>query len=386
MAQVSNHAVRYVTSRRKNKPSVIGWGEFCSSHARVILDVGEIPSRVREALLACPEGVRQSGYKLITANSHPALLGQDELMLWPIGEHPIVRPRKDLSDNSFRCQYEHPNGFLYQGDSLAWLKTLPDSSVHMVFADPPYNIGKADWDTFESHSVYVEWCLEWIKEVSRVLKPQGTFYVCGFSEILADIKSHAAPLFKGCRWLIWHYKNKANLGTDWGRSHESIVHFRKSASTKINIDDIRIPYGAHTLKYPSHPQAATSVYGGKMSGAACNWVPNPKGAKPKDVFDIPTTCNGMGEKTPHPTQKPEELLRKLVLAASKEGDMIIDPFSGSGTTLVVAEQLKRRWLGCDLSEEYNRWAIERITKIPDRTINEWITFDRRTAERRESIR
>jgi site-specific DNA-methyltransferase (adenine-specific) len=152
------------------------------------------------------------------------------------------------------------------------------------------------------------------------------------------------------------------------------------------MDEIRIPYGAHTLKYPSHPQAETSVYGRGSAVPRDHWTPNPKGAKPKDVFDIPTTCNGMGEKTPHPTQKPEELLRRFVLASSCEGDLVIDPFSGSGTTLVVAEQMKRRWMGCDLSEAYNRWAVERLENVPDRSITEWVALDRKTAERRESIR
>ena len=115
-------------------------------------------------------------------------------------------------------------------------------------------------------------------------------------------------------------------------------------------------------------------------------MPHPNGAKPKDVFDIPTTCNGMGEKTPHPTQKPEELLRKLILAASNENDLVIDPFSGSGTTLVVAEQLKRKWMGCDSSLQYNQWAIDRLKNVQPKSIEEWIRFDRNTAERRESIR
>jgi site-specific DNA-methyltransferase (adenine-specific) len=149
---------------------------------------------------------------------------------------------------------------------------------------------------------------------------------------------------------------------------------------------VRIPYGAHTLKYPSHPQAETSAYGKNANKSRENWIPNPKGAKPKDVIDIPTTCNGMGEKTPHPTQKPEELLRKFVLASSSEGDLVIDPFSGSGTTIVVAEQLGRRWMGCDLNAPYNRWAIERIKNVRRMTKDEWIAYDRKTVERRESIR
>lgn len=286
----------------------------------------------------------------------------------------------------FQLQYKHAHGSLYQGNSLDWLESLNDASVDLAFADPPYNIKKADWDNFDNQEQYIEWSVKWIKQVSRILKPSGSLYVCGFSEILADLKHPASKYFKHCRWLIWHYKNKANLGNDWGRSHESIIHFRKSDASKLNIDDVRTPYGAHTLKYPSHPQAQTSAYGKGIKKQRDNWMPHPKGAKPKDVIDIPTTCNGMCEKTPHPTQKPEELLRKFVLASSNEGDRVIDPFSGSGTTIVVAEQLGRFWEACDLNYEYNKWAIKRIESVCRMTKDEWIAHDRKIAERRESIR
>ena len=278
-------------------------------------------------------------------------------------------------------------GALYLGDSLAWLRGLPSASVDLVFADPPYSIGKAKWDLFASHEDYLKWCEDWVSECSRVLTDQGTCYICGFSEILADVKYRTQRFFSGCRWIVWHYKNKANLGLDWGRSHESLLHFRKARSTFINVDDIRIPYSAHTLKYPVHPQAGSSAYGnGKSAVIAAQWRPNKKGAKPKDVFDIPTTCNGMGEKTPHPTQKPEELVRKLVLASSHEGDLVLDPFSGSGTTAVVAQQLHRRWLACDKEPEYNQWAMQRIDHVPDRPVQYWIDLDRNISKRRVSIR
>jgi site-specific DNA-methyltransferase (adenine-specific) len=292
--------------------------------------------------------------------------------------------RQESFTSGVPAQYRHANGVLYQGDSLTWLASLAGESVDLVFADPPYNIKKAEWDNFGSQEDYLAWSLRWLKEAARILKPTGSLYVCGFSELLADIKHLAAQYFKGCRWLVWHYKNKANLGRDWGRAHESILHFRKSAQFRLNQDDVRIPYGAHTLRYPSHPQAETSAYGNGAPRAA--WTPHPQGAKPKDVFDIPTTCNGMGEKTPHPTQKPEELLRKLVLAASRRDDLVIDPFSGSGTTLVVAEQLGRRWMGCELNAEYNQWATQRLENVRRMSQEEWIAFDRRNAERRESIR
>ena len=292
-----------------------------------------------------------------------------------------------VTPEGLKCQFSLADGALFCGDSLRWLSSLPSGCVDLVFADPPYGIGKAEWDVFPDLETYLAWCNEWVREVARILTPTGTCYICGFSEILADVKVAVQCHFKGCRWIVWHYRNKANLGTDWGRSHESILHFRKSASTALNIDDIRIPYGAHTLKYPARAQSGKSSAFAKSSAKGmAEWIPNPLGAKPKDVIDIPTTCNGMGEKTPHPTQKPEELLRKLVLASSKPGDWVLDPFSGSGTTLVAARQLGRHWLGCDLSSEYNEWASQRLRNMQRKSVEEWIAFDRETAMRRESIR
>jgi len=282
--------------------------------------------------------------------------------------------------------YSHPHGELWVGDAIAWLRSLETESVDVVFADPPYNIKKAEWDTFESQEHYVEWSLQWIREAARVLKPTGTLYICGFSEILADLKLSASRYFEGCRWLVWHYKNKANLGSDWGRSHESILHFRKSQQFTFNTDDVRIPYGNHTLKYPEHPQAETSQYGKGSGRQDVLWQPHPRGAKPRDVIEIPTTCNGMHEKTPHPTQKPEELLRKLVLASSNMGDLVVDPFLGSGTTAVVAEQLRRRWKGCDIALEYCQWAARRIELVEDWPVEKWIQYDLENARRRMSIR
>ena len=291
-----------------------------------------------------------------------------------------------LTPNEPKLFYSHPHGEIWLGDAISWLKKISTESVDLIFADPPYNIKKAEWDTFESQQAYIKWSLKWIKEAARILKPHGTLYICGFSEILADLRLPASPYFEGCRWLVWHYKNKANLGSDWGRSHESILHFRKSKKFPFNIDDIRISYGNHTLKYPEHPQAETSQYGKNGNHKDHVWQPHPNGAKPKDVIEVPTTCNGMNEKTPHPTQKPEELVRKFVLASSHPGDIVLDPFLGSGTTAVVAEQLQRNWKGCDNILEYCQWAAYRIEQVQERSIEEWIKLDAENEKRRKSIR
>jgi len=299
--------------------------------------------------------------------------------------------KRETDHNLPRIYYEHPNGQLWLGDSLKWLASLKPESLDLIFADPPYNIGKADWDEFKTPDDYIEWSVRWIEAASVALKPTGSLYICGFSEILADLRRPAARFFAGCKWLVWYYKNKANLGMSWGRSHESIIHFRKSKAFRLNVDDIRIPYGEHTLKYPVHPQAESSQYGGGGNAngkkkSHDHWTPHPGGAKPKDVLEIPVTSNGMKEKTPHPTQKPEELLRRIILSSSRENDLIADPFAGSGTTLVAAEQLKRRWIGCDLNQEYCSWAVLRLERIPQRSVGKWIEFDRLAAKRRESIR
>jgi site-specific DNA-methyltransferase (adenine-specific) len=124
---------------------------------------------------------------------------------------------------------------------------------------------------------------------------------------------------------------------------------------------VRVPYNAHTTRYPARVQAVNSQYGGARARRD-TWTPNPLGAKPRDVFDIPILCNGMGEKTPHPTQKPEDLVRRLVLASSEPGDLVVDPFAGSGTTLVVAARAERRFLGGDSDPRYVGLARERLGK------------------------
>jgi site-specific DNA-methyltransferase (adenine-specific) len=255
--------------------------------------------------------------------------------------------------------FQSPFGSLYNIDAIQFLKSLDNESVDLIFADPPYNIKKAEWDTFHSQKQYVEWSILWIQEAQRILKPHGSLYVCGFSEILADIKWAASYLFTGCKWLVWFYRNKANLGNDWGRSHESILHFRKSKDFIFNINQVRIKYNAHTLKYPIRSQAESSQYNNN-NGKEYIWQPNPLGAKPKDVFEIPTLSNGSWEKTDHTTQKPVELIKKIVLASSNPGQIIVDPFGGSGTTYAVAEAFERKWLGSEKQIEYCNIIKERM--------------------------
>lgn len=295
-----------------------------------------------------------------------------------------------IFDDDEKCQpfccFNHPTGQIWVGDVQTWLESLPNSSADLIFSDPPYNIKKAKWDIFESQQEYIDWVTLWVEQASRILRPTGSLYICGFSEILADIKRPAMKFFESCRWIVWHYKNKANLRNDWGRSHESLLHFRKTRDFTFNIDNVRIPYGKHTQKYPEHPQAETSQYAGNSNHENKIWRPHPRGAKPRDVIEVPVLSNGMPERTKHPTQKPEELIRKIILASSNKNDLVIDPFLGSGTTIVAAEQLGRRWMGCDKSIDYCELAIDRLKRVEYRTIEEWIQLDNDNSNRRKRIR
>jgi site-specific DNA-methyltransferase (adenine-specific) len=268
---------------------------------------------------------------------------------------------KSKKESSVKPYFQTPKGKLYNLDAIEFLKTLENESIDLIFADPPYNIKKAEWDSFASQKEYVEWSLNWIRQAHRVLTHRGSLYVCGFSEILADLKWAAAPIFKGCKWLVWFYRNKANLGNDWGRSHESILHFRKSKDFIFRIDEVRIPYNKHTVKYPKRPQAESSQYTNRNNKKEYIWEPNPLGAKPKDVLEIPTLSNGSWERYKHKTQKPVELLRKIILSSSNPESIVVDPFGGSGTTYAVAEAYNREWIGSEINKDYCETIKDRLS-------------------------
>lgn len=266
----------------------------------------------------------------------------------------------DLRTGGPTLALKERGGELWHCDVMELLGRLPDRSVDLVVTDPPYAIAKAAWDEFPSLDAYVEWCDGWLSEVARVLAPHGSAYVCGFSEILADVKVKSARRFAGCRWLVWYYKNKANLGRDWGRSHESILHLR-GEDARLDVDAVRVPYNGHTTRYPARVQAVSSQYGRGVRRD--RWEPHPLGAKPRDVLEVPVICNGMTEKTPHATQKPEALIEKLVTASSKQGQLVVDPFVGSGTTAAVCTRLGRAWLAGDADARYVGLARERVRSV-----------------------
>lgn len=296
--------------------------------------------------------------------------------------------------------YKTELGQLYNLDVVEFLQGINSGVADVVFADPPYNISKAEWDKFESMNTYLDWIDEWLSESHRILKDNGTMFVMGFSEILAHVTVRASQHFSNYRWLIWHYRNKPSLGKfDWVRSHEAILHLRKGDSFTFNIDLIREPYNSHTKKYPERAQGETSQYGQSKNGEKQVWEPTIGGAKPRDVIEVPAMSNGMAERTSHPTQKPEELLRKLLLGVTNAGEtvlrpfeerrereLIIDPFGGSGTTYAVCEQFGLNWLGTDKSDEYCSLIAERIEAMPHQPMSYWLELDQKRQRHRNNVR
>ncbi len=270
--------------------------------------------------------------------------------------------------------YARQHGCLYTADCLDFLHMLRPEAASFVFADPPFDSPPV-WDRTVPSDAYLAWSLSWIQEAARILSPTGCLCICGPDELLADLKRPALSCFAECRLLVWYYRNRSPAGMDWGESHQDLLLLFKGAVHPMHTDLVRIPYEKHTIRY----------YQNRPDGKN-RWHPHPLGAKPKDVLEVPALFSGTAEKTAHPDQKPEALLRRLLLAHTDPDDLVVDPFSGSGTTAVAAEQLGRRWLGGDSDGVWHELAVQRLDHVPLRSIDEWIAYDRRRTETRESMR
>lgn len=286
--------------------------------------------------------------------------------------------------------FQTDRGEVYDIDAVELIERLAESEarVQTLFSDPPYNIGKADWDRFETEAAYLDWVVEWVRKAGDVLADEGSLFIMGFTEGLADIKYRLVrecDWYDSLQWLVWSYRNKPQMGNGgWTRSHESILWLRKSEEYTFRMDRVRIPYNSHTKEYPMREQGQTSLFGNE---AGYEWDPNVEGAKPRDVIDVPTVNNASSERTDHPTQKPEELLRKIIWATSDKDDLVLDPFGGSGTTYAVAEQLGRNWVGTETNGEYLAIIEERLTELEHRDDPDyWMKHDLDRREHRRKIR
>ncbi len=267
-----------------------------------------------------------------------------------------------------QLQFALEMGRIHQGDCLDRLKELDDTSVHLVFADPPFNIGY-EYDEYhdrQSDDDYIAWSRQWIKEVYRVLKPDGTFWLAIGDEYAAELKVAAKLIgFTTRSWVVWYYTFGVNCKKKFSRSHVHLFHFVKDENNfTFNGDEPQVRV----------PSARALVYADKRANPAGRlpddtWILRPQdlpeGFQPADdTWYFARVAGTFKERQGfHGCQMPEQLLGRIVRVSSNPGDIVLDPFAGSGTTLAVSKKLGRQWVGCELSEDYVRSANERLDAI-----------------------
>ena len=256
---------------------------------------------------------------------------------------------------------------IHQGDCVKLLKAVEANSVDLVFADPPFNIGYEydEYDDSRQAKDYLQWCQKWMKGVHRVLKPDGTFWLAIGDEYAAELKVLAQKLGFHCRsWVIWYYTFGVNCVNGFSRSHTHLFHFvkdpRKFTFNRSN-PQIRVQ-SARQLVYADNRANPN----GRLPDNT--WITRPQDAPlsfspAHDTWYFARVAGTFKEREGfHGCQMPEQLLARIIRASSKPQDLVLDPFGGSGTTLVVAKKLGRRWMGFELSTEYASRIAERLDK------------------------
>lgn len=244
---------------------------------------------------------------------------------------------------------------LYPGDCLELLKTIPDESLNLVVTSPPYNIGKEYEKRLKLES-YLDQQAAVIRECVRCLSPQGSIcwqvgnYVDNGAIIPLDTVLY--PIFtdlglKMRNRIIWHFEHGLHCARRFSGRYETILWFTKTDNYVFNLDPVRVPQKYPGKKYFKGPNA------GKYS---CN----PLGKNPGDLWVIPNVKSNHVEKTDHPCQFPVELIERLVLSMTNEGDWVLDPFLGSGTSIIAAIRHKRRGAGAEMVGKYIALAKQRI--------------------------
>jgi len=240
-----------------------------------------------------------------------------------------------------------PIGQIIQGDVLEVLPQWPEGCVDLVFADPPFNIGYA-YDKYRDDlppPQYLKWTRRWIDQCLRVLKPTGTLWVAIGDEYAAEIRVLMRRRATLRNWVIWRYTFGQSCKGKFNRSHTHLFYFVKDKKAfTFNADAVRVP-SDRQLKYDDKRA-------------------NPKGKLPDDVWTFSRVCGTFKERVGwHPCQMPVALLERIIRACTNPGDVVLDPFAGSGTTLVAASRLGRRWAGVELSAEYAAHATKRIKEV-----------------------
>lgn len=273
-----------------------------------------------------------------------------------------------------------PRNTLAVGDCIETMANWPEASIDLIFADPPYNIGY-QYDKYEDkrddHD-YIDWTMKWIDGCARLLKPTGSFYILIGDEYAAETRVHLKELERDHKlvfrnWVIWHYTFGQNCRLKFNRSHAHLFYCVGSAAfDKWTAKKPPFTFNREAIAVPSARQTTYNDARANPKGKLPDdtWYLRPQAAQDmgdyftsieSDVWYQSRLCGTFRERTGwHPCQLPEALLERVVKVSSNEGDLVFDPFTGSGTTLAVAARLKRDYLGCELSEDYAAKALERI--------------------------
>lgn len=252
---------------------------------------------------------------------------------------------------------------IHNEDCIVGMKKINNESVDIIICDPPYNIGKDFGNDSDKQNMndYLLWCDKWITECLRILKPNGTLYIYGFSENLAFIRTR---INCNVRWLVWHYTNKVTPSLNfWQRTHESILCCYKEKPV-FNRDDVREPYTDSFLKNAAGKVRKPTVGRFSNGNKETTYTAHEGGALPRDVIKSPALSGGAGkkERVNHPTQKPLNLCDTLIKAAlNKNGQtLMVVPFVGSGSECVSAKKYNVDYIGFEINEEYIKVANERL--------------------------
>lgn len=254
-------------------------------------------------------------------------------------------------------------GRIHQQDCIDGMKQIDDQQIDLVFADPPFNIGyKYDvYDDRREAAHYLDWSCDWISQVHRVLKADGAFWLAIGDEYAAELKVTAQEIGFHCRsWVVWYYTFGVHCTHKFTRSHAHLFHFVKNPGAfTFNNGAVRVP-SARQLVYGD----ARANPAGRMPDDT--WILRPQdlvdGFTPsEDVWYFPRVAGTFKERAGfHGCQMPEQLLGRVIRCSSNEGDVVLDPFSGSATTVTVAKKLGRQWMAFELSDEYAKLGADRL--------------------------
>ena len=240
---------------------------------------------------------------------------------------------------------------IYNLDCIKFLNSIEDYFVDLAVLDPPYNMKKADWDTFVSEKDFFDFTFKWIDALLPKLKKTGSLYIFNTPYNSAFILQYLVS--KGMvfqNWVTWDKRD--GLGASkrkYSNGQETILFFTKSNEYIFNYDDIRVPY--ESSERMAHAERKGILKNGKR------WFPNPDGRFCGEVWHFTserhkTKVNGRVQKMEHATPKPLDLIERIIKASSKENDIVLDCFVGSGTTAVAAKKLSRNFICSDINREF----------------------------------